>query len=204
MPKPEDNLKSNGLCLTVSSSRGQEDKEAAGRGTKEEEVGRHTQEDKAPSVLETMSWPDLLVWKGNWLWGHPQILSLCKQSTLLSKDNEWRALDSNLERVDKPQTSLPEHQQHTESSLSTHSCGQCMEMGSGHFDLVAKCWLGEVATVAKGCQIPFCAAVWVTSDTTSIPATHSASEWKRRISSKICHLQKVWTAPLTRSVFSSL
>ena len=51
-------------------------------------MGRHTQEDKAPSVLETMSWPDLLVSKGNWLWGRLQILSLCQQSTLPSKDNE--------------------------------------------------------------------------------------------------------------------
>lgn len=56
-------MKCHGFCLTVGSSTGQEDKEALEEvgGTEEEKVGRYIQEDKVPSVLESMSWPDLTV-----------------------------------------------------------------------------------------------------------------------------------------------
>lgn len=52
---PEDNVKSSGLCSAIGSSTSQEDKEESWERTEEEEVGRHIQEDKVPSVLESMS-----------------------------------------------------------------------------------------------------------------------------------------------------
>lgn len=91
MPKSEDNLESSALCLMVSSSTGQVEKEVVGQ------LGRGTQEDKAQSLLDRTSWLDLPVWKCDWRFEHLQILSLYKHSTLPSEDSEWRALVLDLE-----------------------------------------------------------------------------------------------------------